>query len=100
MRAVKGLTAEVVNQIDQLVARQLVLLVEIDLAGENAVEIVLAVGVGPFDGEHGVIQRLAELGLGGTRHGGPSGRLGHDEVVILRVACQQKGLILGDARLC
>ena len=64
--AVKGLTAEVVDQVDQLVARQLVLLVEVDFAGEDAVEVVLAVGVGSFDGEHGVIQRLAELGLGGA----------------------------------
>ena len=48
--AVERLAAEVVDQIDQLVARQLVLLVEVDLAGEDAVEIVLPVRIGPLDG--------------------------------------------------
>jgi hypothetical protein len=48
--AVEGLAAEVVDQVDQLVAGQFVLLVEVDLAGEDAVEVVLAVGVGPLDG--------------------------------------------------
>ena len=50
-------------QIHQLVARQFVLLVEIDLAGEDAVEFRR---IGPLDGEHGVVERLAELREVGT----------------------------------
>jgi hypothetical protein len=69
--AVEGLAAEVVDQVDQLVAGQFVLLVEVDLAGEDAVEVVLAVGVGPLDGQHGVVQGLAELPLGRARHVSP-----------------------------
>lgn len=73
MGTVEGLAAKVVNQVDQLVARQLVLLVEVDLAGEDAVEVVLPMGVGAFDSEHCIVERLAELALRGTCHGTPGG---------------------------
>ncbi len=72
MSAVKGLATEVVDQVDQFVARQLVLLVEVDLAGKDAVEVVLPMRIGTLDREHRVIQCLAELGLGGARHGRPN----------------------------
>ncbi len=96
---VEGLAAEVVDEVDQFVAGQLVLLVEVDLAGEDAVEIVLPVGVGPLDGEHGVVERLAELALGGAGNGVPVRRLRDDEMVVLRIAGQLQRLFLRQARL-
>ena len=97
--AVEGLAAEVVDQVDQLVAGQFVLFVEVDLAGEDAVEVVLPVGIGPLDGEHGVVERLPELPLGGARHLVPGRRLGNDEMVVLRIAGQSQRLRLRDSGL-
>ena len=99
VRAVEGLAAEVVDQVDELVARQFVLLVEVDLAGEDAVEVVLTVGVRPLDGQHGLVQRLAELALCGARHVGPGRMRGHREVVQLRVMRHQNGLFQWHAGL-
>jgi hypothetical protein len=99
VRAVEGLAAEVVDQVDQLVAGQFVLLVEVDLAGEDAVEVVLAVSVRPLDGQHGLVQGLAELPLGCARHVSPGRVFGHREVVVLRVSGQQQCLVARHARL-
>ena len=56
--AIELAAGEVVFEVDQLVAWQLVGLVEINLAGEDAIELRR---IGPLNGEHGVIERLAEL---------------------------------------
>ena len=93
------MAAEVVDQVDQLVARQLGLLVEVDLPGEDAVEVVLAVGIRPLDGEHGFVQRLSELALGGPGHVSPGRLFRHREVVVLRVPGQQQRLVARHAGL-
>ena len=61
-----------VLQLDEFRARQFVGAVEINLAGEDAVELRR---VGALDGEHGVIERLAE----GERRHGPGFRSGGDD---------------------
>ena len=67
---------------DDAIARQLVLLVEIDLAGEDAVELG---GVLAFDLQHGIVERLAELERGdrllrrAAHDGVPEGILGHNK---------------------
>lgn len=99
VRAVEGLAAEVVDQVDQLVAGQFVLLVEVNLAGEDAVEVVLPMSVRPLDGQHGLVQGLAEVALGGARHVGPGRLFGHREVVVLWVTGQHQRLVARNAGL-
>lgn len=50
-------------------ARPFVVLVEADLAGEDAVEITLAVGIGTLNGEHGVVERKPEHALSSVTSG-------------------------------
>src|SRR4051794_5250762 len=52
MSTVKLAAGEVVLEVNQLVARQFVGPVEINLAGENAIELRR---VGSFDSEHGIV---------------------------------------------
>ena len=58
MGAVKLATDKMIHELYQLVARQFIGLIEINLAGENAVELRR---ISPLDGKHGVVERLAEL---------------------------------------
>lgn len=95
MGTVEGLAGEVIDEIDQLVPGQLVVLVEVDLAGEDTVEVVRPVGIGPLDGEHGVVEIEPEQPLDAAGDLWPGGGLRDDEMVVLWVAGEEKGLLLG-----